>query len=199
MARRDRTYRKSTLSASEARLLEKFWQGDEASFESLFQSHYPRVYALLLRLVGTEAEAEDLAQDVFIQLYRHPLRPGREHNLAAWLYRVATNLGYNALRSEKRLAARREALARESLAEAPLHSAPDPATEALRAEERAQVRAVLTQLPLPQAQLLFLRQAGFSYKELAEILEVAPGSIGTLLARAERAFAEVWEKLMRDS
>jgi len=186
------------VSVSEAVRLAKVWQGDEAAFENLFQTHYPRVYALLLRLVGTAAEAEDLAQDVFIQLYRHPLKPGREHNLAAWLYRVATNLGYNALRSEKRLAARREALARASLAEASLRSAADPAAEALRAEERAQVRAVLAQLPLPQAQLLILRQAGFAYKELAEILEVAPGSIGTLLARAERAFIETWKKSMRN-
>ncbi len=182
------------MTASEALLLQRFWQGDQASFEALFLTHYPRVYAILFRLVGTREEAEDLAQDVFVQLYRHPLHPSREHNLAAWLYRVAMNLGYNALRSERRLATRRAALAGESNAEAQPASFPDPAAETMRAEERAQVQAVLSQLPPQQAQLLLLRQAGLSYRELAEVLGVAPGSVGTLLARAERAFAAVWEK-----
>lgn len=185
------------MTASEVLHLQRFWRGDQASFETLFLTHYPRVYAILLRLVGTREEAEDLAQDVFVQLYRHPLNPSREHNLAAWLYRVAINLGYNALRSERRLAARREALARQVAEDTRTLEAPDPAAEAVRAEERAMVQAVLSQLPPQQAQLLLLRQVGLSYKELAEVLEIAPGSVGTLLARAERAFVEVWQRYER--
>ena len=55
-------------------------------------------------------------------------------------------------------------------------------------DERRRVRETLAELPEQQAQLLMLRYAGLSYKELAQALDVAPTSIGTLLARAERAF-----------
>jgi RNA polymerase sigma-70 factor (ECF subfamily) len=67
--------------------------------------------------------------------------------------------------------------------------ADDPYTAAVRAEEQAHVRATLNQLPARQGQLLLLRYAGLSYAEIAAALAIAPGSVGTLLARAERAFA----------
>jgi RNA polymerase sigma-70 factor (ECF subfamily) len=70
----------------------------------------------------------------------------------------------------------------------------DPEAEALRAEERERVRVALARLPERQARLLLLRQEdGLKYAEIAAILEVAPGSIGTLLVRAERAFQLAWE------
>jgi RNA polymerase sigma-70 factor (ECF subfamily) len=65
--------------------------------------------------------------------------------------------------------------------------------ELLRAEERARVRAALAQLPERQSQLLLLRHAGLAYTEIAAIVDVAPGSVGTLLARAERAFITEYE------
>jgi RNA polymerase sigma-70 factor (ECF subfamily) len=70
----------------------------------------------------------------------------------------------------------------------------DPEAELVRAEERAGVRAALADLPERQGKLLLLRHAGFSYAEIAAVLEVAPGSIGTLLVRAERAFLEVYRR-----
>jgi RNA polymerase sigma-70 factor (ECF subfamily) len=95
----------STLSDS--LLLERIQQGDSDSFEMLFYRHYDRVYGLLYRLVGSRAEAEDLAQEVFIKLYKHTsrrwfLRPATKQNISAWLYRVATNAGYDALKTRKR-------------------------------------------------------------------------------------------------
>jgi RNA polymerase sigma-70 factor (ECF subfamily) len=73
--------------------------------------------------------------------------------------------------------------------------AADPETEALRAENRVQVRAVLATLPERQAKLLLLRQEDLKYTEIAEILEIAPGSVGTLLVRAERAFQLAWKQM----
>ena len=64
----------------------------------------------------------------------------------------------------------------------------DPEVVVTQHDERDRARAVLAELPPQQAQLLMLRHAGLSYKELALALDVAPTSIGTLLARAERAF-----------
>ena len=173
---------------SDALLLERLRQGDEASFEALFHRHYQRVYHLLYRLMGNREEAEELAQEVFIRLYRRPLRRG--DNVGGWLYRVATNVGYNALRGEKRRGRREEA----AMVLAPL-TAPSAAAEAQRRETQAEVRAALARLKPRQGQLLLLRQMGFSYKELAAVLGVSSNSIGTLLARAEGAFRKAFERL----
>lgn len=149
--------------------------------------HYDQVYGVLIRLLGNREEAEDLTQETFLRLYRSRFPAGQEHNLGGWLYRVATRLGYNALRSRRRRLQHEQALAQTALAE----RASDPmdlADVAALAEERQRVRAVLAELPERQAQLLLLRHLGLSYKELAAALDVAPGSVGTLLARAEQAF-----------
>src|SRR5918912_871288 len=69
----------------------------------------------------------------------------------------------------------------------------DPQDELVRSEERALVREVLARLPERQSRLLLLRHAGLSLTEVASALEVAPGSVGTLLVRAERAFANAYE------
>jgi len=101
---------------------------------------------------------------------------------------VALNCGYNALRGQ-----RRESRRLELLAEPP--ALVDPQAELLRAEQRANVRAALAQLPERQGRLLLLRHAGLSYAEIAAVLECAPGSIGTLLARAERAFLTTYQRM----
>lgn len=168
-------------------LLERIGHGDIASFETLFHRHYDRVYGLLFRLVGNRGEAEDLAQELFLKLYRQPLSGDREHNVSAWLYRAATNMGYNALRSRKRRWQR-------NLLLVPDHSdaGSDPADRLAARETAAAVRAALAQLPERQVQLLLLRQMGLSYAELAGACGVAPGSVGTLLSRAAEAFRRAY-------
>jgi RNA polymerase sigma-70 factor (ECF subfamily) len=169
------------VSATDSRLLNRVRQGDRSSFDELFLRYYSRIYDVVFRLTGDAAEADDIAQEAFIRLYRQPPEvAGREHNVGGWLYRVAVNLGYNALRAARRRMVYEQAADRESTAD------PESVTE--QHEERLRVRSALAELPPQQAQLLMLRHTGLSYKELAEALDVAPTSIGTLLARAERAF-----------
>ena len=107
--------------------------------------------------------------------------------MAAWLCRVALNKGYNSLRGEKR--------AQQRLERFPSPQEVDPYAEALRAEERAHVREVLSRLPERHRKMLLLRHAGLSLAEIAGVVEVAPGSVGTLLVRAERAFATAYEAM----
>jgi RNA polymerase sigma-70 factor, ECF subfamily len=159
-----------------------------AQFDATFLEHWSPVYRVLVRLVGDHAEAEDLALETFWRLYQRVLSDSRrardESNLGGWLYRVATNLGLNALRARKRRqrheldAGRWEIETRVS----------DPAQVVADEEERARVRAVLGAMDARQAQLLALRYSDLSYAELAVALDVAPTSVGTLLARAEREF-----------
>lgn len=180
----------SKVGATDVLLLEGLRQGDSASFEALFVRHYPRVRGLLERMLGDSGEAEELAQETFLSLYRSPLTAQREHNLSGWLFRVATHLGYNALRAQRR------ALARDTSwqSRAPRGDA-SPEEEAVRAEDQALVRRVLADLPERDARLLLLRHSGLSYQECADALGVAPASIGTLLARAERAFEQHYRVL----
>jgi len=175
-------------------LLERAGRGDAASFEALFHRHYDRVYGILFRLVGERAEAEDLAQEVFLKLHDHARRRGRrdEENVSAWLYRVATNLGYNALRGQRRRWQRDTALLPDRLTG-------DAADEVVtRREERVRVRAALARIGERPARLLILRQMGFSYAECAAICDVAAGSVGTLLARAARDFRRAYEREASD-
>lgn len=173
-------------------LLERIGRGDVASFETLFYRHYDRVYGLLFRLLGNWVEAEDITQEVFLKLYQQPLKKGlfgrQEHNVGAWLYRVATNMGYNHIRGRKRQWQRNTVLVPDAT-----DALPDPAERAAQQETRLRVRQALSQLPQRDTQLLLLRQMGFSYAELAEACEIAPGSVGTMLSRAAEAFRKVYE------
>jgi RNA polymerase sigma-70 factor, ECF subfamily len=182
----------SVTTLTDNLLLKGISHGDIVSFETLFHQHYDRVYGLLFRLLGNRVEAEDVTQEVFLKLYYHRFGDDREHNVGAWLYQVATNMGYNYIRGRKRLWQRNSLLVPEAG-----DNSDDPAVRVEqkqgRVEIQALVRAVLAQLPERQTQLLLLRQMGLSYNELAEACHVAPGSVGALLARAARAFREAYQ------
>lgn len=170
-------------------LVERLSQGDIASFETLFFRHYDRIYGLLFRLLGNRAEAEDVAQEVFIKLYQKPLSGRRDHNVSAWLYRVATNKGYNQIRGRKRRWHRDLVLVPDTT-DAPS----DPSDLADRNDSITIVRAALLRLPKRQAKLLLLRQMGLSYAELADNCGISPGSVGKTLSRAADAFRIAYEK-----
>lgn len=160
-----------------------------ADLENLFHQQWSRLCAALYRFTGDSAEAEDLAMEAFVQLWQRP--PAHTENLGGWLYRVATRLGLNRLRA----AARRDRYEQTAEREDWLGTAPlDPETETGQRIEQARVRAALTQLPERQARLLLLRHSGFSYQEIAAALDLNPASVGTLLNRAEQAFAKAYHE-----
>jgi RNA polymerase sigma-70 factor, ECF subfamily len=157
-------------------------------FDALFLAHYDGVYRLLYRIVGTRDEAEDLAQETFLRLSRQRFGPGREHNVRGWLYAVASNLAFNALRSR----GRRQRREKTAFRQGEDSGERDPAEAAMQDDERAAVRRTLATLPERHAQILLLRHAGLSYREIADALGMAFGSVGTTLARAEAAFEAAW-------
>jgi len=174
-----------SMVMSDTTLLQRLWQGDEEAFEALFQRHYATVRALLARMVGDRAD--DLAQEVFLRLYRQPPRQPNT-DIGAWLYRVATNAGYNALRGEKRRRGWLETLGTQTRGGGwgSVEASPEECVE--RSDRAATVRAVLARLKRRQATILALRYSDLSYREIAAAMEISVGSVGTLLARAEKAF-----------
>ena len=177
----------SIVTTNKARALpDEVRREDSASaqFDATFLEHWQPICRVLMRLVGDHAEAEDLALETFWQLYRRPPSNDRGQNIAGWLYRVATNLGLNALRARKRRVQYEEQAAQWGTKK----NSADALDRIAAEEEQRRVREVLARMDTRQAQLLLLRHSGMAYKELAATLDVSVNSIGTLLARAEREF-----------
>ena len=179
-----------TLSAKKISTIKP--QDQPYRFEDLFQEHWSRVCRVIYRMVGDWDEAEDLAIDTFWRWYKNP--PIRQDNPGGWLYRVATNLGLNALRARKRRQHYEEQVGAQALE----RSAGDTAAAVSQSLERQQVRAALSKMKPRSAQLLILRYSGQSYSEIAAAIGVAPGSVGTLLVRAEQEFEKVFIRLEGD-
>jgi RNA polymerase sigma-70 factor, ECF subfamily len=170
-------------------------ESGSVEFEALFQEHWASVYRILQRLVGDPAEAEDLALEAFLRLYRHKQKQPDDQNAGGWLYQVASRLGLNSIRDWKRREQYELAAGRYALQETARLS---PADLLAQEEERRQVRLVLARMNERQSQLLVLRYSGFSYKEIAGALNLAPASIGPLLVRAEREFEKQYRTLAQE-
>jgi RNA polymerase sigma factor (sigma-70 family) len=159
-------------------------QGSD-QFETIFLENWPRVYGLLLRLVGDQAEAEDLALETFMRLYQRPPENNPELNLGGWLHRVAVNLGLNAMRSWQRRREYEEKAGRLDLME---ESGASPSEVFAAKEDHRKALKVLAEMNPRQSQILILRYSGMAYKEIAAIMSLAPSSVGPLLVRAETEF-----------
>lgn len=162
-------------------------------FDGLFLRFHAEVYGLACTVLGDRTEAEDAVQEVFVKLVDAPVMQRPEAEVGAWLRRVCLNLAFNQLRSRRRARERLERTGRLELAN-PLPEHGDPAGAALRAEAQADVRRALARLPERQRDCLLLRHSGYAYAEIAATLGIATGSVGVILARAERAFREAYEE-----
>ncbi len=156
----------------------------EDAVAALFNRQFGSLFRYMDRLGGDPDLASDLAQEAFVKLYERGAMPDAPK---AWLTAVATNL----LRDSQRTERRRESLAaREGswVSNQSPEALPDAALVA--DETRAQVHAALATLSPRDQQLLLLRHEGYSYRELARAVDVAEGSVGTLLLRAGRSFRD---------
>lgn len=158
-----------------------------SEFESFFVQHYPRIYGVLFRLTGDHGEAEDLALETFLRLWRR--FPIQMENTGGWLSRVAVRLGYNALRSRKRRSHYEEQAGSQDWLR---RLGPDPQQTVERAAQRRAVHDALRRMRSRSAQLLILYHSGYSYGEMAAALNLNPNSVGTLLTRAEREFERMY-------
>jgi RNA polymerase sigma-70 factor (ECF subfamily) len=129
-----------------------------------------------------------LAQEAFVRLNRRGEMPDHP---PLWLVTVALNL----FRNVKTTRSRRRRLLTTTRVEATLADSPPNPADTVQAEEtRAEVRRVIDQLEDRDRQLLLLRAEGYSYRDLASVLGLNENSIGTLLARAKRAFREAYQE-----
>ena len=153
--------------------------------ERLFTTYHAALVRYLTRRLGDRDWAEDIAQETFVRALR------QEHlvNERSWLFAVASNLVRDEGRKE---ITRRRHLGLLAAEQREAHvEAPDTALE--RAQEAAAARRALDSLAERDRQALLLREEGLDYPEIAEILGIAVGSVGTTLSRARRRLAESFE------
>jgi RNA polymerase sigma-70 factor (ECF subfamily) len=149
-----------------------------------------RVFGVALRMLGSRAEAEEIAQEVFLRAHRAIGEFRGEARLGTWLYAIASRLCLNRLASPDRRVVRGD----EALAGVPA-PAPDAAAAAERAEREAALHAAIAELPEDRRIVLLLRDVeGLTYDEIGEALALEPG---TVRSRLHRARLQLKEKLER--
>lgn len=168
-------------------------EGDECAFEELVSRHRANVRQQLFMMMGDRDDAEDLAQEVFLRIYRHRLSYRPEAKFVTWLYHIVRNVGRNALRSRRRRPTLPLGVVPELDREQPL---PDAKAEAPsrrldRHELGAVVRQAMATLQRRQRDALFLQQfEDRSYDEIAHRLALTPKAAKSLLYRARNQMRE---------
>jgi RNA polymerase sigma-70 factor (ECF subfamily) len=183
----------------DVRLMLQVRDDNAAAFEELVSRYQARLLTVLRHLVGNREQAEDLAQEVFLRVYRarKSYQPGAK--FATWLYTIANHVAANALRSQSR---HHEVTlqSRDSgrLGAQPLtrmlqaSSGQMPARQLDKAEMREIVRMSLDALNERQRMAILLSKfEGMSYEDIAEVMEISSQAIKSLLSRARENLREV--------
>jgi RNA polymerase sigma-70 factor (ECF subfamily) len=177
--------------ADEAQLVDRLRQGDPRAFEELVIAYQHRVFGVALRMLGSRAEAEEAAQEVFLRAHRAIADFRGDAKLSTWLYAIASRLCMNRLASgERRLLREGE----ETLARIP-SGHPSPADELERSERDAALHRAIAELSDERRMVVVLRDLeGLSYEEIASALDL---ELGTVRSRLHRARMDLKEKLER--
>jgi RNA polymerase sigma-70 factor (ECF subfamily) len=185
---------------TEAEAIRLAQQGDASAFEHIYRLHSRRVYALCLRMVGNPAEAEDLTQDAFLQLFRKIGTFRGESAFSTWLHRLSVNVVLMKLR-------------KKTLPETSLEESTDPEDEANgpRREigapdllltgsiDRVHLERAIEQLPPGYRQVFVLHDVqGFEHNEIAGLMDCSVGNSKSQLHKARMRLRELLQETLRD-
>jgi RNA polymerase sigma-70 factor (ECF subfamily) len=176
--------------ASDAAVMLRVAAGDEASFNFLVQKHHRPMIHFLFRMVRNQAVAEELAQEVFLRVYRARDSYRAEARFTTWLYRIATNLAVNHARDTKH-----ERAASTVYLDAPdeeTGTTPDvaddePSVEQMlvRDERMAAIRKHVMALPERQRMAVLMHKyQGMDYRQIGDVLKLSESATKSLLFRA---------------
>ena len=152
---------------------------------NLFERHHQEIFAYLYRLLNNREWAHDLTQETFEKVIRNQEQLPHIDNHRAWIYRIASNLAFNALKRQKRWQ-----WLPWNQQNSNILAVPGPARQTAQQEAVAQA---LHKLPSHyRAPLLLFSYYEMSVKEIATILEISPGAVKTRLHRAREQFRQVY-------
>ncbi len=176
--------RDTSADLSDADLMARYAAGDAQAARLLTARLLPQVLRYAARLLGDRHEAEDVAQEAMLRLWRAaPEWRAGEAQIASWLYRVAGNLCFDRHRARRR----RPVQALDDGCE-PADAGPGAEARLIAADRMAALTAALGALPERQRQAVVLRHIeGLSNPEIAEVLEIGVEAVESLTARGKRA------------
>jgi RNA polymerase sigma-70 factor (ECF subfamily) len=182
--------------SSDAAIMLRVAEGDESSFNYLVGKYHRSMISFLFRMVHNQAVAEELAQEVFLRVYRSRESYRAEAKFTTWLYRIATNLAVNHARDT-----RHERSAQNIYLDAPdeeTGSTPDVADDEPTVEQRmvrdermAQIRAHVFALPERQRMAVLMHKyQGMDYRQIGDVLKLSESATKSLLFRAYQTLRE---------
>ena len=178
--------------------MERARQGDESAFEALVNLYGKKVYNTACRICKNEADAEDVAQEVFLKVYRALPNFKGESSFSTFLYRVTVNACLDFVRRSGRAAA--ESLVRqdadgEEYEYLPADAEQTPERQSERAELRETLRRSILRLSDEHRTVILLRDVnGLSYEEIAAVLSCSVGTVKSRINRAREKLREILKK-----
>jgi RNA polymerase sigma factor, sigma-70 family len=174
----------------EAQIVRKVLQGDVNAFERLVTEYEKGVYAITLRMTGNAEDAADMTQETFIKAYNSLQSFRGDSKFSVWLYRIASNVCLDFLRSRNRKQTVSLSVEDDEGEESQLEIADESQSPELLLERgltRDAVRRGLQALPSDYRQILLLREIqGLSYEEIADTLEIEVGTVKSRIFRARK-------------
>lgn len=176
----------------ESRLIQRASDGDAASFNALMGMHERRMYAVALRMCGNHEDAQDCLQEAMIRVYKSISGFKSQSSFSTWVYRITMNTCLDELRRRKA----RPAASLDGMLDAgwaPVDAGESPDGHAMRREMRQALQGCMGELPEDMRAAVVLRDVqGYSYEEIAEVLET---NIGTIKSRISRGRERLREKI----
>jgi RNA polymerase sigma-70 factor (ECF subfamily) len=183
---------RSESDAEDVQLMRLVGRGDTAAFEELIERHQSLVAGTVARMLGSNSDVEDIAQQVFIRVWKSAGRYVARARFTTWLLKITRNLVFNELRRSKRHAQvpiQTEPGAEERPLEDETAQAPDASL--LEAELQQAIERAIMQLPESQRMALILRRyKEMSYEEIGEILDLSVPAVKSVLFRARTELRE---------
>lgn len=188
----DSTSPLSDESTVDHALMERIGGGDHAAFRKLVERHQNAVIGTVAKMLGNPSEAEDIAQQVFLRIWRHAKRYRPEAKFTTYLYTITRNLVFNETRRRSR---RKEVSSdeREENSNLSVEASPDrqPDSELLQSELQQKVDEAIAALPEAQRMAVVLRRyEQLSYEEIATVLSLSVSAVKSLLFRARTSLRE---------
>ena len=175
-------------------LLRRACKGDVQAFEDLMQSHESRIYAIALRMMGNREDAQDCAQEAMVRIYRAMGSFKGQSALATWIYRITMNTCLDELRRRKA----RKVTSLDSLVDngwSPTDTGDTPEEHGLRVEKQNALNQAIQSLPDDMRAAIILRDVkGYSYDEIASILDANVGTIKSRISRGREKLREILSK-----
>jgi RNA polymerase sigma-70 factor, ECF subfamily len=185
---------------TEAEAIRRAQAGDAAAFEHLFQLHSRRVYALCLRMVGNPADAEDLAQEAFLQLFRKIATFRGESAFSTWLHRMTVNVVLMRLRKKSLPTdSLEESLEPDSENSGPKRDVGAPDLRLSGAVDRVNLERSIEKLPPGYRTVFMLHDVqGYEHNEIADIMGCSVGNSKSQLHKARTRLRELLQEEIRE-